>query len=282
MKKKIIIAGIIIAFLAVFLYLQNNWIGTNRLELAFERLPESFEEFKIIQLSDLHGKAFGAGQQRLVRILKKAEPDMIVITGDLIDGKRLGEQAALELVSEAVKIAPVYFVTGNHEWWSGIFGTLEARLKEAGAAVLRNEWKEIDVRGQKICLAGVDDPASAGRGPGETGFTESTLQEVAASMPEDSFKILLSHRPEKLPQYSAGGFDLVFSGHAHGGQFRLPFTGGLFAPDQGFFPEYTSGVHREQSTVMVISRGLGNSIIPQRLFNRPEVVQVTLKGAGDM
>ncbi len=183
--------------------MQNNWIGTNRLELAFERLPESFEEFKIIQLSDLHGKAFGAGQQRLVRILKKAEPDMIVITGDLIDGKRLGEQAALELVSEGVKIAPVYFVTGNHEWWSGIFGTLEARLKEAGAAVLRNEWKEIDVRGQKICLAGVDDPASAGRGPGETGFTESTLQEVAASMPEDSFKILLSHRPEKLPQYSA-------------------------------------------------------------------------------
>lgn len=277
MKKKIAILIIIITLMAIFFYSQNNWLVTTRLELAFDRLPEEFDGFKIVQLSDLHNKSFGPGQQRLLRILNKSEPDVIVITGDLIDSSRYDELPAMELVGKAVKIAPVYYVTGNHEWWSGKFDNLEVRLKEAGAIVLRNEWKDIEVQGQKIYIAGVDDPASAKNSENETAYMSYRLQDIVTSIPRDRFKILLSHRPEQFLQYSGLGFDLVFSGHAHGGQFRLPFLGGLVAPDQGFFPEYTSGVHQDKSTVMIISRGLGNSVIPQRIFNRPEVVEAVLR-----
>jgi len=277
MKKKVTIFTIIIAFLTVFFYLQNNWVGLTSLNLEFERLPEKFDEFKIIQSSDLHSKSFGRGQQTLIGILNKLEPNIIVITGDLVDSRHYNQQTSLELVRKAVKIAPVYFIMGNHEWWSGEFANLEVQLKEAGAIVLRNEYKEFEVQGQKICIAGVDDPASVNGDYEEAEFIVKRLQDIVYSMPQDSFKVLLSHRPEMFSQYSGFGFDLVFSGHAHGGQFRFPFVGGLVAPNQGFFPQYTSGVHRDKSTVMVISRGLGNSIIPQRVFNRPEVVEVTLR-----
>ncbi len=276
MKKKIRVWIGVIAALACFLYVQNNWIGVSRLTISFDKLPEKFDGFKIIHLSDLHSKSFGKNQQRLANILDKSKPDMIVITGDLVDQKHYDEQVALELINQSVEIAPVYFVMGNHEWWSGQFASLEKRLLEAGVHVLRNSWRDIEVDGQKVVVCGIDDPAAAGSQYDEDSFIDQQLQETLSKLSKDSFKILLSHRPEKLTLYAHYEADMVVSGHAHGGQFRIPFIGGLVAPNQGFFPKYTSGIHREKETTMIVSRGLGNSIIPLRILNRPEVIEIVL------
>jgi predicted MPP superfamily phosphohydrolase len=275
-KIKLAAGGLIIVFLAFFLYLQNNWIVLTRLDSASEHLPDRFDGFRIVQISDLHSKWFGREQERLVKVISKAAPDIIVLTGDLVDGRHYDENAALALVKKAAEIAPVYYVTGNHEWWSGKFPELEGKIKAAGAAVLQGDARELSLGGERIYIAGIDDPESAGNYEYEASYMEKKLHATIPQMPSDNYRILLSHRPEAFYQYSSYGVDLVFSGHAHGGQFRLPFIGGLYAPDQGYFPKFTSGIYRDGRTSMVVSRGLGNSVIPLRLFNRPEVVLVTL------
>ncbi|MCX7920855.1 MAG: metallophosphoesterase [Clostridia bacterium] len=277
MKRRIGIIILILIGVAIFLYTQNNWITKSSYRIEFSKLPEKFDGFKVIQLSDLHSKTFGENQKRIVRVLDKSNPDIIAITGDLVDSNHYDEEAGMELVRQAVKIAPVYFVTGNHEWWSGRYDSLEKRLKEAGTIVLRGKSQKIEIEEQNILIAGIDDPAGMQGSYGGPYSVENELKNIASPAEEDTFKILLSHRPERIRDYAGYGFDIVFSGHAHGGQFRIPFIGGLVAPDQGFFPRYTSGVYKESRTSMVVSRGLGNSIIPQRIFNRPEIVEVILK-----
>lgn len=175
----------------------------------------------------------------------------------------------------------MYYVTGNHEWWSGKFPELESKIRETGAVILRNDSRELSLGNQSIYITGLDDPESSGSGYNEAGYVEEKLHATIPLLPRDSYKLLLSHRPEAFNLYSSYGVDLVFSGHAHGGQFRLPLVGGLYAPDQGYFPKFTAGIYRDGNTAMVVSRGLGNSVIPQRLFNRPEVVQVTLHTTSD-
>lgn len=276
MKKRFILFILIIAFLAVFFYLQNNWLDLTELEVVSEMVPSNFDGYKIVQISDLHSKLFGKDQHRLTEMIAGAKPDMIVITGDLVDARHYDENASLALIKTVVEIAPVYYVTGNHEWWSGKFAGLENKLKAAGAIVLRNASREITVQGQSIYIIGLDDPESVGNIYNEADYIEKRLHDMMPLLPQKGFKVLMSHRPEAFNQYSSYGVDLVFSGHAHGGQFRLPFVGGLYAPDQGYFPKYTSGVYRDGNTAMVVSRGLGNSVVPMRLFNRPEVVVITL------
>lgn len=276
-KIRIVILIVVITFLTIFLYSQNNWIGLTELEIVSKHLPGNFEGLRIVQLSDLHSKSFGRGQKKLEKIITMAEPDIIVMTGDMIDSSRYDENTVMALVEKAVKIAPVFYVTGNHEMWTGKFPGLEVKLKEAGAVVLRNTSKKITVGAQFIYIAGIDDPETEIRPYDGLARIESMLHEAIPLLPPDSFKVLLSHRPEAFNLYSSYGVDVVFCGHAHGGQFRLPFLGGLYAPGQGFFPRYTSGVHRDGNTSMVVNRGLGNSSISQRLFNRPEVVVAILR-----
>lgn len=278
--KKMVRLLLIIAILAVFVYLQNNWVVLTELEVVSERLPGNFDGFKIVQLSDLHSKSFGKGQQRLAGIVAGAKPDIIVITGDLVDGRHYDEYASLTLIREVSKIAPVYYITGNHEWWSGKFAGLEIKLKAAGAIVLRNDSRKITAGDQSIYITGLDDPESTGSIYSKEGYIGNKLRDTIRLQQIDHFSILLSHRPEAFNQYKSYGIDLIFSGHAHGGQFRLPFIGGLYAPDQGYIPKYTSGVYKDGNTSMVVSRGLGNSIMPLRLFNRPEITEVTLRIAG--
>ncbi len=269
--KSLCIILAFLAFLIFFLYLQNNWIAKTRLKVSFQGLPKNFDGFRIVHISDLHNKSFGKEQKYLIRKIKDQQPNIIIITGDLIDSRRYNENIAMLFINEAVKIAPVYYVTGNHELRSGKFKSLEKQLVNAGVRILRNSWEEIDIEGQSIIIAGVDDPYT-GIKYREAIVMDEYLQEIKKDLDENSFKILLAHRPEKIEDYAAYGFDLVFSGHAHGGQFRLPFIGGLVVPNQGFFPKYTSGVHKLENTTMIISRGLGNSIIAQRIFNRPEII----------
>lgn len=278
MKRKIGAIVLILIAVSIFCYAQNNWIGKSGYQLQFSSLPENFTGFKIIQISDLHSKAFGKDQQGIVQIIKNANPDIIAITGDLIDSRHFDAEASMSLVRQAVKIAPVYFVSGNHEERSGKYPLLKKALEDAGVIVLENDSSEIAVGGQSIFIAGIDDSAQGRETYGEADSLGLTLKKMKAAGEPGAFRLLLVHRPEMLARYARYGFDLILSGHAHGGQIRLPFLGGLVAPGQGFFPRYSSGVYRENRSVMVVSRGLGNSLFPQRIFNRPEIVEVTLIG----
>ena len=277
-RKKWLYVIIGTALFLYFFYFQNNSIVTSEYIIRSEKLPTSFHNYKIVQLSDLHNKSFGKNQSKLVTEVKKLEPDMIVFTGDVIDSKRYNEEPSLVLMEELVQIAPVYYVTGNHEVWSQKFDTLEDKLRNIGVHVMRNTTEEINVGTDKIQMIGIDDPANVEGTKEEDRMMESITKSMEKVEPERSlFQILLSHRPEMFSLYTEFGFDVVFSGHAHGGQFRIPFVGGLIAPDQGLFPKYTAGKYRNNQTTMIVNRGLGNSIIPVRVFNRPEIVLVTLK-----
>lgn len=265
MKKRMLIISLLIGICLFFSFYQNNSLTTSTFTLSSPKIGDSL---KIVQLSDLHSKQFGKNQKRLVNRVKQLDPDFIVFTGDLVDSKKYDEQKSMTLMEKLVELAPTYYVTGNHESWSGKFPSLEEKLEQTGVQVLRNEQTLFHIGGETINIMGVDDPAFLSG--------EQELSRIVDSLSqEEHFNLLLSHRPELFSLYE--NIDLVLTGHAHGGQVRLPFIGGIIAPDQGFMPKYTAGMYKNKETVMIVNRGLGNSIIPQRIFNRPEIVEVVLK-----
>ena len=219
----------------------------------------------------------GEDNEKLLSMLRSAEPEMIAITGDLIDSRNTNVEIALEFAKEAMKVAPCYYVTGNHEARVSEYDELKEGLTELAVVVLEDECIELEQDSEHIVLIGVDDPSFDTNylfGDAET-VMESKLQDLNGE--DDSYTVLLSHRPELFDVYVESGVDLILSGHAHGGQFRLPFVGGLVAPNQGFFPEYDGGLYTEKNTNMLISRGVGNSILPFRINNRPEVILIELQ-----
>nr|WP_081727974.1 metallophosphoesterase [Halalkalibacter hemicellulosilyticus] len=261
----------------IFFHVQNNSLVVTQIQVQSEKIPIGFNEFTIVQLSDLHNKSFSNDQQVLLEKVNNANPDLIVFTGDLVDSKKDNNTPSLLLIEGLVQIAPTYFVTGNHEWWAGNFESLENSLVNIGVHVMRNSVVELMNNQDIIQIIGIDDPAHTKGNDSERTITEMFILEAINELEAKHFQILLAHRPEMIPLYSTYDFDLVFSGHAHGGQMRIPFIGGLVAPNQGFLPKYTSGEHVLDDTTMIVNRGLGNSVIPFRLFNRPEIVVVTLK-----
>lgn len=268
MKKFIkILLGTVLA-VSVFLYWQDNDIVVTKYEYKSEKAPEGFEGFKIAQVSDLQNKMFFKNQSSLIKNLKKTDADIIVITGDLVDANRTNIDNAYTFIDKAVKIAPVYYVSGNHENASGVYEELLEGLKIRGVNILENTYEYIDRNGDKIAIMGIKDI--------RMNYDFDEVIEDMSNKNEGYFKILLSHRPELYSVYDEKGVDLSFTGHAHGGQIRLPFTDGLFAPNQGAFPKYTSGLRYFDNSAMVISRGLGNSVFPFRIFNRPEITVTTL------
>lgn len=276
-KKKWLIWLFIFSALIVFSYFENNSLEITKIELGLSGVPKGFEGLRIVHISDLHNKSFGKDQSKLIKKIKELNPDIIAITGDIVDRRKYNEEPAVKLAEGLSKIAPTFYVIGNHEAWSGKITSLEGKLSESGVRVLRNEAFRLDKNGEHINILGIDDPSSS--------YLENYIGEKTAGIEIDNikknlsrydFNILLSHRPEMIEVYASRGIPLVLSGHAHGGQVRLPFLGGLAAPGQGLFPKYTHGVVKRDNTALVISRGLGNSIVPQRLFNRPELVLITL------
>ena len=255
----------------------NTALEINEYEIMSDKIPEAFTGFRIAQVSDLHNAEFGEGNEKLIELLSQTDPDIIVITGDLIDSRHTDLDIALEFARQAIKLAPVYYVSGNHEARVREYEDLKMGLVEAGVIVLEDQKVQIMREGKSISILGIDDPS----------FQENYLFGDAASVTSsaltelqnesDGYTVLLAHRPELFETYVDAGVDLVFSGHAHGGQFRLPFIGGLVAPNQGFLPKYDAGLFSEGSTNMIVSRGVGNSIIPIRFNNRPEIVVAELK-----
>lgn len=275
--KKIFIIMVSIIGLGILLLWQNNSITISEIEFQSAALPKAFNGYKILQISDLHNKEFGNNQKNILSKIEKINPDIIVITGDLIDVNNTNIGVAMKLINGIIDIAPIFYVSGNHEAWSGLYSSLQYKLEVAGVTILDNQKTEISKENNSIDLIGLPDPEFLRNDWLEYGDNtqyEERLKGIIES--SERFKILLSHRPELFDIYSNNEVDLVFSGHAHGGQFRLPFIGGLIAPDQGVFPKLTEGIHTNNNTSMIISRGLGNSIIPIRIFNRPELVVVTL------
>ena len=269
-KKNRIKKAIVLLFIFIvpgaFFYWQNNDVVVTKYDYINTEIPVDFDGFKILQVSDLHNKEFGKDQEILVSLTKEIAPDIIVVTGDLIDSNHTDIKAAIDYISQAVLIAPVYFVTGNHEIWSEQYTVLAVELVKYGVIILDNKSIILTRNGAEISLIGLPD-----------GDVISKESETVFDFAGKIFCILLSHRPELLNEYAQKEVDLVFAGHAHGGQIRIPFLGGLFAPNQGLFPKYTSGIYTQADTTMVVSRGLGNSVIPVRVFNRPELVVVSLR-----
>ena len=277
-KKKIIcvLAGILLV-LIVWTAWGNTALERNTYTISSRELPDAFDGYRIAQVSDLHNAEFGEGNERLLDMLREAEPDMIAITGDLIDSRKTNIVVALAFAKEAVKIAPCYYVSGNHEARVSEYQDLKTGLEEAGVTVLDDAQVKIEVSGESITVIGVNDPSfHADYLTSDAEVMDRKLSELSSE--DAGFTILLSHRPELFDTYVAHDMDLVLTGHAHGGQFRLPLIGGLIAPNQGLFPKYDAGLYSDGSTNMIVSRGLGNSIIPFRFNNRPEVVLIELKG----
>ena len=266
----------IILVLVVWIRWGNTALEINEYKIVSNSVPQNFDGFRIAQVSDLHNAEFGEGNSKLLELLSQTEPDIIVLTGDLIDSRNTDIGIALAFAREAMKIAPVYFVSGNHEARVSEYEDLKMGLAEAGVIVLENQKVEITREGESITLMGIDDPSfqeSYLFGDAE-GVTKQAIESLQRE--SDGYTILLSHRPELFDLYVDTEMDLVFSGHAHGGQFRLPFIGGLVAPNQGFFPKYDAGLFSEENTTMIVSRGVGNSIVPLRFNNRPEIIVVML------
>ena len=271
--KKIIVFLITAALIWIFIWGSNNWIQTTEYTISSEKLPEAFDGKKIVQVSDLHNAMFGKDQKSLIEKVEKAEPDAIFITGDLIDSERYDLDTALILVDALVEMSDVYFVTGNHEVAVNKLEDIKAALVERGVIYLENEAVEWEVDGEVLQIAGIHDPLMDMYYRDE----EYTRDAIATASLTDDFTLLLAHRPEQIAVYADNEIDVVFSGHAHGGQVRIPGLGGLFAPGQGWFPRMTEGIFENRETQLVLSRGLGNSGFPLRILNLPEIVSVTLE-----
>ncbi len=274
--KKLLVVLIMAVALSGYFYWQNNGLTVTRYHHSDPTIPAGFSGFSILQVSDLHNKTFGKNQEVLLGNIEVLDPDMILITGDLVDRRRYNLEKAMTFVKGAVALAPVYYAAGNHEAWSGRYAEIRNALQEAGVIVLDNSEVVLEKNGDVLHLLGLRDPAFLVSDYRKRWDVSKITEQLAAWQKLEGYKLLLAHRPDLFPLYAESRVNLVFSGHAHGGQIRLPLVGSIFAPNQGFFPEYTEGDYHYGMTTMYVSRGLGNSIFPLRVHNRPELVMVTL------
>ena len=268
-SKTLLLAGGIAAGLLV-------WAGLDSQLTVREYTIESGKvdgPVRLALLTDLHCCYYGEGQRELLDAVAAQQPDLVVLSGDIVDDEtRMPEERALATVEALAEQWPVYYVTGNHEFWSGRVDEIKAELRQCGAVILEGESALVTAAGQTIQICGVDDP-----NVGERAW-QAQLETVTAALEEDVFSVLLTHRPERVEDYTGRGFDLVLAGHAHGGQWRLPgLINGLIAPNQGLFPQYAGGEYDLEGTTLIVSRGLAreSTRIP-RFYNPPELVIIEL------
>ena len=272
-RRKTAVLLVLTALLAAgFLLWGNCSLQTTETALVSPALPPAFDGLRIVELADLHGRVFGRGSRRLLAAVRRAEPDLICIDGDLFD-----EHTDLAMLPPLLRglcaIAPVYYVTGNHEWRvPGLRGIL-AQMRACGVTVLQDDWRVLRRGEDALIVAGTDDPC----GPAERKTPAERIADIRAEAGEAAFLLLLTHRNDQLPQWSALGVQAVLAGHCHGGVVRLPFVGGLFGTDRRLFPAWDAGLYRQGETALYVSRGLGYTNVHFRLFNRPEVAVIVLR-----
>lgn len=243
---------------------------TTEYTVSAHHLPESFDNYRIVQLSDLHGKAYGTDNRQLVERVANLHPNLIALTGDYIESA--DDIAVTEaLIRQLKELAPVYFVSGNHDWASGSIEALKQVVTDCGAVYLSNEYLTLEQDGQSIILAGVEDPNSRA----DFIRPDGLLAEIASSHP-DQYVVLLAHRNDFVTKYPNLPCDLILTGHGHGGIIRLPILGGVFGTERNLFPKYDAGIFQSQRYAMIVSRGLGDAPMFPRFCNNPEIVSVTL------
>lgn len=270
------------ALLTAWTVWENKTVKPTVYDIHDPNLPRAFDGFRIAQISDLHNAEFGKGNSTLLSILRKQRPHIIVFTGDLVDSRHTDIPVSVSFAEQAVKIAPCCYVTGNHESrLAEQYDRLEQQLRACGVHVLHNQSRLLTAGESAVRLIGIDDPCFAQVRGGMSGpSAEIVSAELRNADAGEAYQILLCHRPELFDTYAAHHINLAFCGHAHGGQVRLPFVGGVIAPHQGLFPQYDGGLYREGDTTMVVSRGVGSSLFPVRINNRPEIVVAVLHSGG--
>lgn len=269
----LIILALIAAAAAFLIKDSREDLEISRYEVKSQKLPESFDGFKIVQLSDLHGAEFGEDGMGLVEKVKELEPDIIALTGDFVTDE--GDLAAVKkLAGRLTELCPVYFVSGNHEFGSGLAIKVRNILERAGVKYLSNEYLTISRGEDGILLGGVEDPLTYA----DMLSPDELAQKMNDAAP-DAFKILLGHRNYWMTEYPELPVDLIFCGHAHGGLIRIPGVGGLIGTDRRLFPDFDAGQFNNGRYTLIVSRGLGNSVSIPRVFNRPEIVCVELSSA---
>lgn len=280
MRNKYIACGIIAIVLAVFcvtafwqgLTVRTYTITTNKIT----------SPIRISVLTDLHDTNYGKNQEVLIKAIHKQNPCLILLVGDIEDNKR-SHGSTEQLLSVIGKEYPCYYVTGNHEYWSGKIRAIKKGIRSYGVTVLEGDTKIVRIGDQRVRLCGVDDPegfrSAYHTDHKATENWQNQFNACKAKTGDNTYSILLSHRPERVKKYQDSGFDLVVAGHAHGGQFRIPgIMNGFYAPNQGFFPEYAGGHYKLGKTTMIVSRGLSKGRLP-RIFNPPELVIVDIRPA---
>ncbi len=225
---------------------------------------------RLLQISDLHSTFYGENQEELLQAIAEADPDAILLTGDIADD-HVPHDGTKKLLENIASTYPCFYVSGNHEFWSNDIDNIKSMIASYGVTILEGSTEQLTVNGQTIQICGVDDP---------DGLTEkqwqTQLDACAAQTNDTVYTVLLSHRPERYAAYQNKGFDLILSGHAHGGQVRLPMLlNGLWAPNQGLFPDYAGGIYTESDSTMIVSRGLCRNDLP-RVFNPPELVVIDI------
>ena len=270
--KRLLKLILIICFIYIFVQANNEWLKITQIEQRSPEIPQAFNNFKIVQISDLHDAQLGENHKNLITKVRKTNPDVIVFTGDLIDSRRYNLAQSIEALTQLASIAPTYYVIGNHEVATNELDLIYTQVEQAGAIPLKNSRAMLEKNGEEIALLGIEDPLTGSS-------VVNSIQLAKGQLTDDIYTILLSHRPETFDDYVKENIDFVLAGHAHGGQIRVPFIGGIVAPTQGFMPKYTKGLYIEEETTMFISGGIGNSSFPLRLFNRPEIIEITLKSS---
>ena len=274
-----VIILLILAALVLLIYRSNNRLDITKYAVADKNIPKPFDRFLIVQLSDFHNTRSKAVREQILSALLESEPDIIVITGDFIDYYRTDTDISLEFLRRLISVAPVYYIPGNHEARIDEYPQFCASAERLGARVLDDCLVSV-VRGDsKIDIVGVKDPYFYKEYEPVPERRIDILSEKLKSLLQagESYTVLLSHRPELAELYADSGVDLALCGHAHGGQFRLPFVGGVFSPSQGLLPKYTCGLYETKGKRMIVSRGIGNSSFPFRINNSPELVLIRLE-----
>ncbi len=284
MKKR----GIAIAFLAVLTAAavsgisvceSNTTLDIDEFTVSSGDIPEEFDSYSIVHLSDIHNADYKRLSPDFFESVKSCAPDVIFITGDIVSSYPPSCENSVEIISRLAEISDVYFVSGNHEAREEEqYDKMRAAFDKYGVKELFNESVFIEKDGGKINLIGIADPELFGDMDKRRALIERTMTGLVK---DSMYNIMLFHRPEYFDEICASGAQLAFTGHAHGGQFILPFVGGFVAPGQGFFPEYTEGIYSSDGTRMIVSRGIGQSVFPFRINNPPEIVHIVLKNEKD-
>jgi uncharacterized protein len=251
-----------------YLYFDLHSIAIKQYTIVIPNLPKDFEGFTVLHLTDLHSKEYGENQKQLISLINRQSFDMVAITGDLVDRNNPNTESALSLV-RGLKSKPVFFVPGNHEWWTDY--RIKSSLENHGVRILENKTFKYTKGNSHIWIVGVDDPY----------LRRDKLDEALGGVTDSQPKILLAHAPNIFPSAIKSNVELILVGHTHGGQVRFPFVGAVVVPGQGLFPKFDYGLFTSGSTNMIINGGLGESVLPIRFYNRPEVVLIKLVSSGE-